>query len=49
VKRRGRQKQRPPIQHTREGVIAHRELEYLRHPSGKTAAKLKAVKRGKLL
>lgn len=49
MKRRGRKKKRPPIQHTFEALVAHRELQYLRHPNGKTSAKLKAVKRGKLL
>lgn len=49
MKRRGRQKKRPPLQHTFEALVAHRELQYLRHPSAERAAKLKAVKRGKLL
>jgi hypothetical protein len=49
VKRRGRKKKRPPLQHTFEALVAHRELQYLRHPNAARAAKLKAVKRGKLL
>lgn len=47
---RGKGRGRGPLElKTPEALEVHRELEYLRHPDAKRAAKLKAVKRGKLL
>lgn len=43
-----RKRKSQPLVRTREAIIAHRELAYLRNPSRERAAKLKEIKRGQL-